>query len=116
LENDMKYLILATALVTASAQAACLPPLGTNGMPVWVVSQNPRGCWAGWWCSPTSPYIAAATAQQCSLAGVQRNVLNWLRSPNASVLDFGANPKQNAELRAVWEPERRMLDAIRPKE
>ena len=113
----MKRLLFlaAAAFLSASAHAACLPPIGKNGMPVWVVSTNPRGCWAGWWCSPTSPYIAAATRQQCSLSGVQQNVAKWLKAPDVRALDFGANPTKDADLRAVWEPEWGMLEAIRPE-
>jgi hypothetical protein len=82
-------------------------------MPKWAVSQNPRGCWAGWICPNGKAYVAAATKQQCSLVGVQRAVAAWLRNPEVNTLAFGSNPHADPALLAVWEPERAMLDALR---
>lgn len=111
----MKHLIttIALMLVASTAQAACLPPLNTATLtPKWVVSDNARGCWAGWYCG-SSLYIAAATKQQCSLVGVKRATAAWLTDPTTQALTFGTNPHTDPILKAVWEPERAKLDAIK---
>lgn len=112
-----RHIIASAALLAASmamAAPACLPPT-SNGMPVWAVSQNARGCWAGWWCSKDVQYIAAATKQQCNLVGVQRAVAAWLSAPTVEALAFGPDPATDPTLRAVWEPERAKLDTLRPQ-
>ena len=112
----MKHIItltLALLLCASTAQAACLPPLNTQTLtPKWVVSDNARGCWAGWYCGE-SLYVAAATKQQCSLVGVKRSVASWLTNPSAQALTFGQNPHTDPTLKAVWEPERSKLDAVK---
>ena len=109
----MNHLPLALLLFASTAQAACLPPLNTQTLtPKWVVSDNARGCWAGWYCGE-SLYVAAATKQQCSLVGVKRAVATWATSPDVAALTFGQNPHTDPALRAVWEPERSKLDKLK---
>lgn len=110
--NNMKKLALTLLLCACEAQAACLPPIGANLMPRWVVSENTKGCWAGWYCG-SSLYVAAATKQQCSLVGVKRAVAAWATDPSVQALTFGQNPHTDPVLRAVWEPERAKLDALK---
>ncbi len=113
LQRGLCALALALAADAALAEK-CLPPTNGLGMPKWVVRQNPKGCWAGWWCSPTTKYVAVATKAQCSTVGVQRAVAAWLMAPSAAPLGFGTSPYTDPALRAVWEPERALLDALRP--
>lgn len=94
--------------------AVCMPPLNPSTLtPRWVVSDNPRGCWVGWWCPNGTPYIAAATKQQCGLVGVKRAVAAWVTSPSLDALTFGKDPFSDPELVDVWLPESSKLDAIR---
>jgi hypothetical protein len=111
----MRFAIaLVLGLLASSVGAVCMPPLNPSTLtPRWVVSDNPRGCWAGWWCPDGTPYIAAATKQQCSLVGVKRAVAAWLTSPSLDALTFGGDPFADPVLRDVWVPESSKLDAIR---
>lgn len=105
----MKRLAI-SLLLTSQAYAACLPPIDSTTLtPKWVVSDNARGCWAGWKCPDGRLYIAAATKQQCSLVGVKRAVAAWATSPSEASLTFGQNPHTDPTLRAVWEPEKEKL-------
>ena len=112
--NNMKKLALTLLLCASQAQAACLPPISPQTlMPAMVTSDNPRGCWAGWKCPDGTLYIAAATARYCGLVGPKRLVAAWVTNPDASILTFGQNPHTDPVLRAVWEPERAKLDALK---
>lgn len=97
------------------AAGQCLPAINpATHMPKWVVADNPRGCWAGWWCpGQARPYIAAATKQQCSLVGVKRATAAWLSDPSAAALKFGADPHTDPALLAVWKPDEKLLEAVR---
>lgn len=109
----MRRTIFAAILVlTATAHADCMPPL--NPMNI-AASSNPRGDWIGWWCpGQPLPYVAACPKTICSYVGSKRAVAAWLRAPSLEVLRFGVDPHTDPALRAVWEPERAMLDAVKP--
>lgn len=113
-KRRMPVLAAACLFVCASAQAFCLPPT-KGGMPQVAASQNPRGCWAGWWCSPSSAYVIAATKQQCDLVGNQRAFAAWVMAPDPQRLPFSADFRNDAALSAVWKHERAKLDALRPR-
>ena len=108
-------ILAAAMLVCMQAQAACLPPKGDNDLPIWAVSQNPKGCWAAWRCPSGKTYLVAVTKQQCGLVGVQRAAAAWLMAPDADALTFGADPWADPELRAVWVPEREKMDGLPPR-
>ena len=109
----MKTIFAILVILAGPAWGICLPPVNPDtGMPKWVISDNPRGCWAGWWCEK-GPYIAAATKQQCSLVGVKRAVAAWATAPSLDAMYFGKDPFADQELRDVWVPESAKLDAIR---
>lgn len=108
--------VMAVAMAQCEVAAAlCLPPISpVTHMPKWVVEDNPRGCWAGWWCpGAATPYIAAATKQQCSLVGVKRAAAAWLSDPDAAALKFGTDPHTDPALLAVWKPDEKLLEAVR---
>jgi hypothetical protein len=101
---------LAGLALSASAGGACLPP-SLNQI---AAGSNPRGDWVGWWCPSGRPYVAACLKSTCSLVGSKRAVAAWVSNPSEPPLTFGRDPHQDAELRAVWEPERAKLDALKP--
>lgn len=113
LTHRKSVLAAACLLASAAAQAFCLPPT-KGGMPQIAASQNPRGCWAGWWCSPSRSYVIAATKQQCSLVVNQRAVAAWLMKPDVQYLPTGIDMRTHPALTPVWLPERAKLDALRP--
>ena len=107
---------LGFTLITAmSAQAICLPPLNPNLSPKIVASENAKGCWVGWWCPDKSYYIAAATKNRCGLDSSRKAVAAWASNPDVNALKFGLDPLTDPTLRAVWEPEKAKLLAIRPQ-
>lgn len=101
-------------IAATAAQATCLPPLNPNLSPKIVASENARGCWVGWWCPDKSYYIAAATKNQCSLVSSRKAAAAWVSNPDVNALKFGLDPITDPTLRAVWEPEKDKLLAIRP--
>lgn len=107
--------VVACMSIEGRAAAQCLPPINAaTHMPKWVVAENPRGCWVGWWCpDATQPYIAAATKKQCSLVGVKRAAAAWLSDPDAAALKFGSDPHTDPALLAVWKPDEKLLEAVR---
>ena len=110
------WLALALAPILAQASApSCLPSnVGGSGT-AWVGNVNQVGMWVGWWCSSTEVYVAACTRSMClgSLAA-HRLIALWLQSPGTDDLLFGSDPFSDAALRAVWVPDAKMLDAVRP--
>lgn len=110
------WLALALAPILAQAAApSCLPSnVGGSGT-AWVGNVNQAGMWVGWWCSRTEVYVAACTRSTClgSLAA-HRLIALWLQSPGTDDLLFGSDPFSDAALRAVWVPDAKMLDAVRP--
>lgn len=104
------------ALPRACCAVTCLPSdLGGTGS-VLIKSDNPRGCWAGWWCPGYDvPYVAAARRSICDGNVVKAVAAEWLSSPDIDALVFGQDPHSYQALLDIWVPERAKLDAVRPK-
>lgn len=109
------FVIIALLSVVASASqaAACMPPASLSKI---AAESNTKGDWIGWWCTPTSYYVAACAKSTCSLVGSKRAVANWISNPTLDKLTFGSDPITDPKLVAIWKPSFAKMEAIRPKQ
>lgn len=119
-----RQLMIAAALLAAAGlanagQLACLPANVPGGMGTYaVVSVNPRGYWAGWWC-PTveQPQILAVTRDQ--LTSTHQVLLAYAASGQMSLGDINdvlsriGGDVNGPVLKPVWYPERDKLNGLR---
>lgn len=115
----MKRLValIAALLIATTAHAApsCLPKqLGGSGTE-FVSGDNVRGYWVAYWCGHDELYVAACTRAKCSGFGAMRLARLWLQNPDTSDMIFGADPFTYPELLAIWQPDKAIIDAIRPQ-
>jgi hypothetical protein len=104
---------IAAMLASSAHAASCLPKQFSGAGSVAVTGENPKGCWAGWRCPNGKLVLLVAVKSVCDSASGRKTLSGWLNNPEANALTFGLDPFATPALRAVWEPERSKLDALR---